>query len=123
MVQAVTPSRATGLAALVVLAAVATTASAMTGEEWRGLPPPARLAYVTAIVDAWNSFAIVKESLGSADPGITVFTDLAMCLRDRGLGTPQVLGLVERYTEQQPGLRGKEMPDIVFAAVSEACRR
>jgi hypothetical protein len=29
---------------------------------------------------------------------------------------------VERYTEENPGLRGKDMPDIVFAALGPLCR-
>ena len=103
--------------------ATAGPAAAITGEDWQRLPAPARTAYVTAIVDAWSSFALVKESLGSPDAGITVFSELATCVRDRGITTAQVLGLVERYTESQPGLRGKDMPDIVFAALGEACRR
>jgi hypothetical protein len=112
----------TGLA-IVVLASVAAPAAAITGEEWQRLALPARTAYVTAIVDAWSSFALVKESLGSPDAGITVFSELATCVRDRGITTAQVLALVEKYTESQPGLRGKDMPDIVFAALGEACRR
>jgi hypothetical protein len=116
------------LRASLVVAALAgvTTAepvAAITGEEWQRLAGPARTAYVTAIVDAWSSFALVKESLGSPDAGITVFSEMATCVRDRGLTAAQVLTLVERYTDGQPGLRSKDMPDIVFAALGEVCRR
>ena len=117
-------ARLAALALVITLPALAAgTVAAMTGEEWQGLPPTARAAYVTAIVDAWSSFAIVKESLGSTDAGITVFTEMVACVRDRGLTPAHVLALVEKYTDGQPGLRGKDMPDVVFAALSEACRR
>lgn len=33
------------------------------------------------------------------------------------------LALVEAYAEDVPGLRTKEMPDFVFAALIQRCRR
>jgi hypothetical protein len=96
---------------------------ALNGEEWRRLTPPARDAYVAGIVDAWTGFAVVKESLGSRDTGITVFSDLVACLQDRAVPPARIFDIVKRYTDDHPGLLGKDMPDIVFAALGRECRK
>jgi hypothetical protein len=111
------------IASLSCLAAHAGPQGTLTGDEWRRMPPPARGAYVAGVVDAWQGLAVVQESLGSKDGAITVFTDLLSCVRDRGLTGDQVLGLVDRYAADHPGLLGKDMPDVVFAALTRACRR
>jgi hypothetical protein len=95
----------------------------MSGDEWRRLPPSSRGAYVQGIVDAWTGLAAVQESLGGRDVAITVFAALIACVRDRLMAPPQILALVERYAEDNPGLRGKEMADVVFAALSHDCPR
>lgn len=97
-------------------------AGAITGEEWRRLGSSERAAYVTAIVDAWNGLVVVQEALGSKDSGITVFAEIMTCVRDRLIPPAEVHAIVERYTESHPGLRGKDMPDIVFAALAQHCR-
>jgi membrane protein len=99
-----------------------TPAAALTGTEWRHLPPPARDAYVTGVIDTWRGVVAVQESVGGHDPGITVFAGVVACLRERLIAPAQVVASVERYTEENPGLRGKDMPDIVFAALGPLCR-
>jgi hypothetical protein len=101
----------------------ATAGEILTGEDWRRLPQAARAAYVGGIIDAWSGLALTQESLGTKDPAITVFGDLVGCVRDRSMAASQVLSLVERYAEDNPGLRGKDMPDLVFAALTQRCRR
>ncbi|MGH7278882.1 MAG: hypothetical protein ACREJG_09345 [Candidatus Rokuibacteriota bacterium] len=98
-------------------------AAGVTGREWIRLPPPARAAYVAAIVDAWNNLAAVQESLGVRDRAVTGFTDVVGCVRERLMAPPQILAVVERYAQDHPGLLGKDMPDVVFAALTDACRR
>ena len=34
----------------------------------------------------------------------------------------KIVGAVEKYVEDQPGLRDKDMPDIVFIALGPFCR-
>ena len=96
--------------------------SALTGAEWQKLPPPARAAYVTGVVDAWVGLVTVQESLGNRDGGITVFADVVTCLRDRLIGSDRILAAVERYVADEPGLRTKDMPDIVYVALTPLCR-
>jgi hypothetical protein len=110
------------LGAALVLVGLADDARAMTGAEWRRLPVVERAAYVTGVVDAWHGLVLVQESLGARDRAISVFADVVGCLRDRLIGTVQILAAVERYVEENPGLRGKDMPDIVFVAVGPLCR-
>lgn len=105
-----------------VVAGVASPAVALTGAEWQRLPAPARAAYVSGVVDAWMGLVAVQESLGSRDGGITVFAEVVACLRDRLIGPDRILGAVERYVSDQPGLRTKDMPDIVFVVVGPLCR-
>ncbi|HXH84732.1 MAG TPA: hypothetical protein VNN07_17630 [Candidatus Tectomicrobia bacterium] len=112
----------TWLAAGALTLVLAAPADAMTGLEWRRLPPAERAAYVAGVVDAWYGLVVVQESLGARDRAITVFADVVNCLRDRLLGTAQIVTAVERYVEGNPGLRGKEMPDIVYVAVGSLCR-
>jgi hypothetical protein len=106
-------------AALVVAAAPA---AALTGVEWQRLPPPARAAYVTGVVDAWVGLVTVQESLGNRDAGITVFAGVVSCLRERLIGPDRIVAAVERYVADEPGLRTKDMPDIVFVALTPLCR-
>ncbi|TMB48870.1 MAG: hypothetical protein E6J50_09265 [Chloroflexi bacterium] len=111
------------LAVVWLAATPATTGEILSGENWRRLPPAARAAYVSGIIDAWSGLALTQESLGTKDQAITVFADVVGCVRDRALAASQVLDLVERYAEDNPGLRNKEMPDLVFAALTQRCRR
>ena len=127
----VTPSRTparwlrvTALALAVVACGVAAApAAAVTGTEWRRLAPAARSAYVAGIVDAWGGLVNVQESLGSKDVAITVFRDVVSCLRERLLSSEQVYALVERHVDANPGLAGKDMPDLVFSALADACKK
>ena len=96
---------------------------AVTGTEWRRLAPAARSAYVSGIVDAWAGLVSVQESLGSKDVAITVFRDVVGCLRERLLSSDQIYALVERHVDANPGLAGKDMPDLVFAALTDACKK
>ena len=108
--------------ALAVAALGAAPAAALTGTEWQRLPAPARAAYVTGVVDAWIGLVTVQESLGTRDAGITVFATVVGCLRERLIAPERVVEAVERYVVDAPGLRGKDMPDIVFVAVAPLCR-
>lgn len=112
------------LALLVLMALVLRpgTAEAITGEEWRRLPPPSRMSYVIGILDAWTGLLIVQESLGTNDRAVTAFNDVVACVRDRAVPAPRMAEIVEKYVSDNPGLTGKEMPDIVFAALSQNCR-
>ena len=97
-------------------------AEAMTGVEWQRLTPAARAAYVDGVIDAWMGLTLVQESLGNRDAGITVFADVVTCLRDRLIGREKIVAAAEKYVEDQPGLRNKDMPDIVFVAIGPLCR-
>jgi hypothetical protein len=121
-------SAAVRLAAPLLLAlaglapAPASAGDVLSGEEWLRLPPAARAAYVTGITDAWSGLALTQESLGSRDQAITVFTEIVACVHDRSIPQAQVLALVEKYAADNPGLRTKDMPDLVFAALAQRCR-
>src|SRR5262245_15832810 len=99
-----------------------TPAGAMTGTEWQKLTPGARAAYVHGVVDAWVGLTMVQESMGGKDAGVTVFASVVACLRDRLIGHDRIVAAVEKYVEDQPGLRDKDMPDIVFIAIGPFCR-
>lgn len=114
--------RALATALTLAFVTVAAPAAALTGAEWQRLPPPARAAYVGGVVDAWIGLVAVQESLGNPDGGITVFAAVVSCLRDRLIGPDRILAAVERYVSDQPGLRTKDMPDIVFVAIGPLCR-
>jgi hypothetical protein len=112
----------TAVLALVAALTAAAPAAALTGTEWQRLPAAARAAYVTGVVDAWVGLVTVQESLGNRDAGITVFAGVVGCLRERLISADRVVEAVERYVADEPGLRGKDMPDIVFVAVGPLCR-
>jgi hypothetical protein len=104
------------------MALAAGAAEAMSGDEWRKLPPPSRTSYVLGIVDAWAGLLLVQESLGTNDRAVTAFNDVVACVRDRAVPAPRMTEIVEKYVNDHPGLTGKDMPDIVFAALSQDCR-
>jgi hypothetical protein len=99
------------------------TAPALTGTEWRRLAPSARAAYVAGVVDAWQGLVAVQESVGSKDAGITVFAELVACLRDRLVSEAQIGAVVATYVADNPGQLGKDMTDLVFAALTQDCAR
>ena len=105
-----------------MLVLTATPAVALTGEEWRRLPPASRDAYVTGIVDAWSNVVEVQESLGARDRGITVYLAIVSCLRERLLPYGKIVAAVEAYVRDNPGLVTKDMPDVVFAVLTAECR-
>jgi hypothetical protein len=109
---------------LAVMAVVLRTgfAEAISGEEWRKLSPPSRITYVLGIVDAWTGLLIVQESLGTHDRAVTAFNDVVACVRDRAMAASRMTEVVEKYVSDNLGLTGKDMPDIVFAALSQNCR-
>ena len=111
------------LAAIALVLGAAAPAAALTGTEWRSQPEPAKRAYVDGVIDAWNGLVTVQESLGGRDRGIAVFAEVVSCLRERLLSPPQIFATVERHVEDNPGLRSKDMADIIFAALSLTCRR
>jgi len=96
-------------------------APALTGTEWRRLAPAARAAYVTGVVDAWQGLVAVQESVGSKDA--TVFAELVSCLRDRLVSEAQIGAVVAKYVADNPGQSGKDMTDLVFAALTQDCAR
>jgi hypothetical protein len=67
--------------------------------------------------------AAVQESLGVRDRAVTGFSEVVACVRERLLAQAQVLSIVEQYARDHPGLMDKDMPDVVFAALTAACRR
>jgi len=109
--------------AATLLLALAAPAHAMTGAEWRRQPDPVRRAYVEGVVDAWQGVVAVQESVGTRDRGIAVFAGAIDCMRDRLLSPPQLFAVVERHVEDNPGLGGKDMADIIFSALAHTCRR
>jgi hypothetical protein len=112
-----------GLLAIALVLAAAAPVHALTGAEWRTQPEPAKRGYVEGVVDAWHGLVTVQESLGGRDRGIAVFAEVVHCMRDRLMLPPQIFVIVERHVEDHPGLRSKDMADIIFAALSLACRR
>ena len=106
-----------------MLVATAAPAAAMTGAEWRRQPEAARRAYVDGVLDAWHGVVSVQESVGTRDRGIAVYGAVVDCVRDGVVLLPEVYALVTRHVEDHPGLQGKEMPDLIFATLSQACRR
>ena len=97
-------------------------AEAISGDEWRRLPAASRTSYVLGIVDAWTGLLVVQESLGTNDRAVTAFNDVMTCVRDRAVSTPRITEIVEKYLADHPGLALKDMPDIVFAALSQTCK-
>ena len=110
------------LAAAAVMAS-ASPARAMTGAEWRRQPEPVRRAYVDGVLDAWHGVVSVQESVGTRDRGIAVYAIVVDCLRDGVVLLPEVYTLVTRHVEDNPGLQGKDMSDLIFSTLSQACRR
>ena len=102
---------------------LASSAHAIDGAEWRRLPAAARAAYVTGTVDAWSGLVDVQASLGRNEPAITVFRDIVACVRDRLLPYAQIVAIVERYVAENPGRSSTEMPDLIFAALGQECRK
>ena len=105
------------------MVACAAPAHAMTGAEWRRQSEPVKRAYVDGVVDAWHGVVGVQESVGTRDRGIAVFAAIIDCVRERLLLPPQIFAIVERHVVDNPGLLGKDMADLMFSALAQACRR
>jgi hypothetical protein len=110
------------LTAAVVMTS-AGSALAMTGAEWRRQSEPVRRAYIDGVLDAWHGVVSVQESVGTRDRGIAVYGTVVDCLRDGVVLLPEVYALVSRHVDDNPGLHGKDMSDLIFSTLSQACRR
>ena len=118
-------TRAVGIAVLAAAAVITSAGPAwsMTGAEWRRQPEPVRRAYVDGVLDAWHGVVSVQESVGTRDRGIAVYGTVVDCLRDGVVLLPEVYALVTRHVEDNPGLQSKDMSDLIFSTLSQACRR
>ncbi len=78
---------------------------------------------MTGVVDAWQGLVTVQEAVGSKDAGITVFAEIVSCLRERLPSEAQIVAIVEEYVAENRGQSGKDMTDLVFAALNHDCSK
>jgi hypothetical protein len=117
--------RAAVTAAVIGTCASSTNATTI-GSDWRNLPTDMRSVYVIAVIDAWSIQIDVlrsKEVEERDNVIISVIGPIIDCIHDRRMPPSQIVGIVKKYSDDHPEKWHTAMPDLVFAAMMEACRK
>ena len=94
--------------------------AAVTGNDWRGMPAPARTAYVAGVVDNLLDFGSAIRSLVPAEKR-TASEKMLVSFEDCVTSTPrpssQLVAIVEKYVKDNPGQWHTRMSGLVFEAL------
>ena len=95
-------------------------AGAVTGNDWRAMPPAARTSYVTGVVDNLLDFGSAIRSLVPAEKR-TASEKMLVSFEDCVTRTPrppsQLVAIVEKYVKDNPGQWHTRMSGLVFEAL------
>jgi hypothetical protein len=95
-------------------------AAAVTGNDWRALPASARATYVSGVVDNLVDFGAAVRSLVPAEKR-TASEKMLVSFEDCIAKTPrppsQLVAIVEKYVQDNPGQWHTRMSGLVFEAL------
>lgn len=105
-----------------LLAVVARDAVAgITGNDFQTLPEAARMYYVLGTVDSWGNVSV--ESLAVKAPAVdAIYGNISRCVIGRKMTQGQVLAIVDKYMRDNPDKWHKDMTNLVWYALREACK-
>jgi hypothetical protein len=118
--------RVTLIVTVTVLCSVTSTAPsfALTGNQWRAFPKPARQAYVAGVMDGWRILQAADADLGTAahGPAADVVLDVVRCAVNRQMTYEQVVAIVEKRMHDRPDDWNYDMASLVWGAMDQACK-
>ena len=100
---------------------------ALTGIEWKNLPPVQKKVYVKGMVDGWAK--ILRQVRAEKKLGLNLsITDesiarLAICWDERKMSYDSMESLIEQYLKENPNKRDKELATSAYAAVYLTCNK
>ena len=104
----------------VLTSMLARPAAAVTGNDWRKLPAAAKRAYVSGVVDTLADFGTAVRTLvpaGKLSASEKTLVDFDNCLRKTDRSSSQLVAIVDKYTNENPGERHARMSALVFEAL------
>ena len=105
---------------LYLLVAPSVSLAATSGNEWKGLSEPTRLAYVGGVLDGWQA---MHAALPAGNDGAYVerFGRLPACAVRKGMTRQQTLAIVDKYMTDHPGEWHVPMPFLIWSAMNAVC--
>jgi hypothetical protein len=106
-----------GLIAAVLSPALAV---AVTGNDWRAMPAPARTAYVSGVVDNLVDFGSAIRSLVPAEKRTAsekMMVGFEDCIAQTQRPPSQLVAIVEKYLKDNPAQWHTRMSGLVFEAL------
>ena len=95
-------------------------ASALTGNEWRALPAQARTTYVTGVVDNLMDFGAAIRSLVPAEKRTAsekMLISFDDCMAKTARPPSQLVAIVDKYVKEHPTQWHSRMSGLVFEAL------
>lgn len=95
-------------------------ASALTGNDWRGMPWASKSAYVSGVVDSLLDFGTAVRSLVPAEKRSAtekMLVSFEECIARTPRSTSQLVTLVVKYLNENPAQRQGKMSGLVFEAL------
>ena len=85
--------------------------------------------YVKGVLDAWAfidgmaTYATKEELSAELSLAEGLNHKIVLCLHTRGWEVGQILAVVQKYVTDKPNEWHRQMPDIMFRALSDACKK
>ena len=95
-------------------------AAAVTGNDWRALPPAARTSYVTGVVDNLLDFGNAIRSLVPAEKRTAsekMLVGFEDCIARTQRPPSQLVAIVDKYLKDNPAQWHTRMSGLVFEAL------
>jgi hypothetical protein len=95
-------------------------AGAMTGNDWRALPAPAKTAYVSGVVDNLVDVGAAVRSLVPAEKrsgSEKLLVSFEDCIAKTPRPPKQLVAIVDRYIKENPAQWHSRMSGLVFEAL------
>jgi hypothetical protein len=94
-------------------------ATAITGREWRQLPPVAQHYYIIGVLDGWDNIATITL-LTEQKPSVGIgFTKQIECTA--GMAYAQINAILQKYMENNPSQWHNSMVLLLWPALAEVC--
>ena len=94
-------------------------ATAITGSEWRQLPPAVQHYYIIGVLDGWDNIGTITLLTEQKPPVGIGFTKQIECTA--GMTYAQINVILQKYMENNPSQWHNSMVLLLWPALAEVC--
>jgi hypothetical protein len=94
-------------------------ATAITGSEWKQLPPAVQHYYIIGVLDGWNNVGTITLLAEEKAPIGSGFTKQIECTA--GMAYTQINAIIQKYMENNPSQWHNSMALLLWPALAEVC--